>query len=181
MKDIMSKYYSQKELLLRIIWGVINPLLFRLSPRLLYPWRNMLLRIMGAKIGKGVKIYPSARITCPWLLDVGDKTVIAWAVKIYNLGYTSIGRNTIISQYAHLCGGTHDYISPGFKLLRTGLNVGSHVWIAADAFIGPNVQIGDGAIVAARAVVMKNVETHTIVAGNPAITIGYRKLNDIKI
>jgi len=130
---------------------------------------------MGARIGKNVRIYPSACITFPWLLEVNDKAVISWGVKIYNLGWTSIGERTVISQFAHLCGGTHDIKNPGFKLLRTGLKIGKNVWIATDAFIGPNVQIDDNAVVGARAVVIKNVEAGTIVGGNPAKIIGKRE------
>jgi putative colanic acid biosynthesis acetyltransferase WcaF len=164
--------YSNRELFLRVTWGLIEFLTFSISPRLLYGWRNVILRLMGAKIGKGVKIYPSARIMYPWLLEVGDNTTISWGVKIYDLGKISIGSGTMISQYAHLCGGSHNYTSGHFELLRTGLTIGSNVWIAADAFIGPGVIVHDGSIVAARAVVIKDVDGGTMVAGNPAKVIG---------
>ena len=170
----MSKYYSNKEILLRIIWLVLNPLCFRFSPRMLYGWRNFILRIMGAKIGKRVKIYPTAIITFPWLLELGDGVIIAWGVNVYNVGKIKIGYKTIISQHAHLCGATHDIVNPSFKLLRTGLEIGNNVWIASDAFIGPGVKVGDNSIVAARAVVVKNVEEGTIVGGNPAKIIRKR-------
>jgi len=160
--------YTRKEMILRAIWTVLEPLFFSLSPRLFYSWRNTLLRIMGAKIGKGVKIYPSARIMYPWLLQIGDRTTISWQVKVYNLGFSTIGSYTMISQYSHLCGGTHDYKSKEFDLLRTGFHIGNHVWIAADAFIGPGVTVNDGAVVAARAVVVKDVDAGTVVGGNPA-------------
>lgn len=172
---MISRYYSKREIILRAAWAFINPLLFHFSPRLLYGWRNFILRLMGAKIGTGVKIFPSAVITFPWLLEVKDNAVISWGVKIYNLGKISIGEKTIVSQYAHLCGGTHDIKKPGFVLLRTGLYVGDGVWIASDAFIGPGVRIGDKAIIGARAVVVKDVASCSIVAGNPAKKIGERK------
>lgn len=171
---IMSKYYTRKEIILRIIWNVVYPLFFRYSPRLWYSWRNYILRIFGAKIGKGVKIYPSAIITCPWLLEIGDKTVIGWKVRIYNIGEIIIGSGTIISQYAHLCGGTHDFRKPGFKLLRTGLTIGNNVWIASDSFVGPNIKVDNNSVIAARGVVVKDVEKNTIVGGNPARVIGVR-------
>lgn len=168
----MSKYYSNRELLLRGIWSLFEFMTFSFSPRLLYGWRNFILRVMGAKIGVGVKIYPSAKIMYPWLLKIGDHTTISWGVKIYNLGEIKIGANTMISQYTHLCGGTHNHTSGHFELLRTGLTIGNNVWVAADAFVGPGVIVDDGAIVAARAVVIKNVESGTIVGGNPAVEIG---------
>lgn len=164
----MSIYYSKKELILRVVWGVIYPLFFRLSPRLCYSWRNQILRLMGAKIGANVRIFPSAKITFPWLLDIGDGVVVSWNVRIYNLGMTTIGEKTIISQHAHLCGGTHDFENKGFVLQRTGLTIGKRVWIAADAFVGPRVVVGDDSVVAARSVVVKDVEPNTLVGGNPA-------------
>lgn len=163
-----KRYYSKKELMLRIVWSIAEPLFFRCSPRLLYGWRNTLLRMMGARIGKGVQVFPSVRIVAPWLLEIGDHSVIAWGVKVYNLGKITIGHDTVISQYSHLCGGTHDYESDMFTLLRTGLTIGNHVWIAADAFIGPGVRIDDHAVVAARAVVIYDVERAAVVGGNPA-------------
>lgn len=164
--------YSSKEKILRIIWGFIYPVLFRYSPRLLYFWRTFILRMMGAHIGKNVKIYPSAKIMYPWLLEIGDNTTISWDVIIYNLAFSKIGSNTMISQYSHLCGGTHDFRSQNFDLIRTGFTIGNQVWLAADSFIGPGVYVKDGAVVAARAVVVKDVEPGVIVAGNPARQIG---------
>ena len=176
---VIAKYYSAKEIFLRLSWSIVYPFLFRYSPRQLYGWRNLILRIFGSRIGKNVKIYPSVKITLPWLLDIGAGSVIAWDVRLYNLGKITIGKKTVISQNAHLCGGTHDFRNPGFKLLRTGLSIGNHVWIAADAFIGPSVHVADNAVVAARAVVVKNVPQGTVVGGNPAKIISQRGFDNL--
>ena len=61
-------------------------------------------------------------------------------------------------------------------LLRPPINIGSGVWIAAGAFICPNVTIGDNALVAARAVVTSDVPAAMIVAGNPARVIKPREM-----
>lgn len=151
-----------------MIWAVVRPVFFSLSPRMFYSWRVLVLRLMGAKIGKNVQIFPSANIMFPWMLKVEDNVIISWDVKVYNLGPITIGSDTIISQYAHLCGGTHDFTSRDFTLHRTGLTIGKNVWIAADAFIGPGVSIGDNSVVGARAVVIKDVQPDTLVGGNPA-------------
>lgn len=167
-----NKNYTVREKVLRVIWGFVSPIFFRYSPRLFYFWRNALLRMMGARIGKNVKIYPSAEIMYPWLLEIGDNTTISWGVRIYNLALSKIGSNTMISQYSHLCGGTHNFRSQNFDLVRTGFTIGNRVWLAADSFIGPGIHVKDGAVVAARAVVVKDVEPGVIVAGNPARQIG---------
>jgi putative colanic acid biosynthesis acetyltransferase WcaF len=167
----VPRYYSTSEIILRALWGIAHVVFFRYSPRLFYGWRNMILRLFGASIGRNVRIYPSAAITYPWLLIVEDDVVISWHVRVYNLGSISIGAGTVVSQYAHLCGGTHDYTNAEFTLQRTGLVVGKNVWIAADAFIGPGTTIGDNSVVAARAVVVNDVEPGTLVGGNPAKVI----------
>jgi putative colanic acid biosynthesis acetyltransferase WcaF len=108
----------------------------------------------------------------PWLLEIGDNATISWDVKVYNLAFSKIGNNTMISQYSHLCGGTHDFKSKDFTLIRTGFTIGNNAWVAADAFVGPGVNVGDNAVVGARAVVIKDVPPRAIMAGNPAKVVG---------
>lgn len=110
----------------------------------------------------------------PWNLSIGDNTEIGWEVKLYNLGRITIGSHTIVSQYAHLCAGNHDYESPGFTLLKEPITIGSGVWIASDVFIGPGVHVGNDSVVAARAVVVKNIPDHVVAAGHPAKVIKER-------
>jgi putative colanic acid biosynthesis acetyltransferase WcaF len=86
----------------------------------------------------------------------------------------TIGDHSVISQYAYICAGTHDYTQPMLPLLRPPITIGNGVWIAAGAFIGPNVIIGDNTVVGARAVVMSSVEASVVVAGNPARVIKQR-------
>lgn len=87
---------------------------------------------------------------------------------LYSLGVITIGDRCTISQGAHLCAGTHDIIDPARRLLKPPICVGSDSWVCADAFIGPGVTVGNGAIVGARSVVMRDVTPSVIVAGNPA-------------
>ncbi len=166
-------YYSRTDYLLRAVWSLLA-IVFRLSPRVWHGSRRGILRLLGAKIGARVAIFPSARITFPWLLRVGARSTIAWDVKIYNLGEIAIGERVVISQGAHLCAGTHDYEQPAFPLLKKGITIGDDVWIAADAFIGPGVRIGSGAVVGARAVVISDVPERAVVAGNPARVVKTR-------
>jgi putative colanic acid biosynthesis acetyltransferase WcaF len=80
----------------------------------------------------------------------------------------TLGARATISHRAHLCAGTHDHTKADFPLLRPPITIGSEAWICADAFVGPGVTIGEGAIVGARAVAMKDVQPWSIVIGNPA-------------
>jgi len=166
--------YAQNVFVRRFAWMLLRPL-FRYSPRLLYGWRNMLLRMLGAKIGKSVRIYPTADVFFPWNLEVGDDSAIAWDVRLYCLGKITIDSHCLISQGAHLCAGSHDYRQSNLPLLTPPIVIQDGVWCAADCFIGPDVQVGAGAVVGARAAVFKNVEAGTIVGGNPAKVLARRE------
>ncbi len=167
--------YKRIELILRIIW-MLGFVLFRFSPRTFFRWRSFLLRSFGAKVGHNVHIYNSAKIYMPWNLEIGNWSAIGEECLIYNLGKVIIGEKTTISHRAHICAGTHDYSDSELPLIKPPINIGDMAWICADAFVGPDVTVGEGAVVGARAVVTKNVDSWSIVAGNPACFIKKREL-----
>ncbi|MBX3435499.1 MAG: putative colanic acid biosynthesis acetyltransferase [Pirellulales bacterium] len=142
--------------------------LFRFSPRPCFGWRRWLLRRLGARVGRNVHVYPSARVYYPWQLAIDDDAAIGEDALVYNLGPVTIGARATVSHRAHLCAGTHDYEDPLLPLQKPPIVVGPDAWICADAFVGPNVSIGAGAVVGARAVAIKDVPAWTVVAGNPA-------------
>jgi putative colanic acid biosynthesis acetyltransferase WcaF len=92
----------------------------------------------------------------------------------------SIGRNSIVSQGSHLCAGTHDIEDPDFQLEARPIDIGDDVWIAAEAFIGPGVTVGDRAVIGARAVLFKDAECGGVYAGNPARLVKQRKLQALR-
>lgn len=169
--------YSPTEIIRRVLWGVARPF-FRFSPRTFFGWRRFLLRIFGAHIGKQVHIYNTAHIYLPWNLTIGDWSSIGEHALVYNLGRVRIGRKATVSQRAHLCAGTHDYTAPAFSLLKMPIEIGDHAWICTDAFVGPGVTVGEGAVAGARAVVVKDIEPWKVVAGNPAIPIKTRVIQE---
>jgi putative colanic acid biosynthesis acetyltransferase WcaF len=168
-----ARKYSRRALMGRVLWSFAYPL-FCFSPRLLWSWRNVMLRLFGASIGRGVRIYPTVDIIIPWNLKIGDEATIGNKVILYALGKIEIGARATISQNSHICAGTHDHRRPNFPLLKRPISIGEGAWICADAFIGPNVLVGDFAIVGARAVVVRNVSPGVIVIGNPAREIRKR-------
>ena len=159
----------------RLLWALVYPL-FRLSPRPMFGFRNLLLRSFGARVGRAVHVYGSTVVYMPWNLEIGDWSTLGEHVYLYNLGTVSIGSRTTISQRAHLCAGSHDDRDPCLALLTPPIRIGDQAWICADAFIGPGVAIGEGAIVGARAVVVRDVEAWDVVVGNPARVIRKRVL-----
>lgn len=170
-----SKKYTHGEQAKRVLWMALKPF-FRWSPRPFFGWRRFLLRRMGARIGAHVHIYSSAVIYFPWNLTIGNNSSIGENALIYNLGPIVIGENATVSQRAHLCAGTHDYKRKDMLLEKPPIVLGNQVWICADAFIGPNVTVSDGAVVAACAVVVKDVAPWSVVGGNPARHIKQRMI-----
>lgn len=169
-----ARKWSNKELIGRLLWEILRFPFFTCTPRLFWGWRRFVLRAFGAKIGRDVRLHPTVRIAVPWNLEIGDHVGIGENVVLYALGHITIGERATISQYAHLCAGTHDYSIGTMPLLKLPIVVRNDVWICADAFVGPGVNVGTRAVVGARAVVVQDVEDDAIVAGNPARLIKMR-------
>ncbi len=170
-----SHPYPLNEYARRLAWEWVQRTMIHFSPRRGYRWRRMWLKCFGARLGKGSAIKPRTKIMHPWLLEIGDWSILSEGVTVYNLGLVSIGRHTVVSQDAYLCAGTHDYTRPELPLLRQPITVGSGVWVCAGAFIGPGVTIGNNSVVGARSVVTKDVPAGVVVAGNPAQVIKPRQ------
>jgi putative colanic acid biosynthesis acetyltransferase WcaF len=87
-----------------------------------------------------------------------------------------IKRGAVVSQGTHICAGTHDIEDPNFQLIINPITIGENAWLAAECFIGPGVNVGDGAVLGARTVLFSNAETNGVYVGNPAKLIKYRSL-----
>ncbi|MFL6586750.1 MAG: hypothetical protein ACJ8GV_07670 [Luteimonas sp.] len=92
------------------------------------------------------------------------------------MGRVHIGSKAVVSQGAHICAGTHDISDPHFQLIVRPIFIGDRAWVAADAFIGPGVTVGQGAVVGARAVLFKDAEPWGVYVGNPARLVKTRVL-----
>lgn len=150
--------------------------LARWTPRHFNPLRLAVLRLFGARIGKGAMVYGSARIWLPRHLVMGAGSTLGPGVECYAMAPISIGPGTIVSQRAHLCAGTHDHRDPNFQLVARPIVIGSSAWIAAEAFVGPGVTIGDGAVLGARACAFVDLDPWTVYSGNPCEAVAERVL-----
>jgi putative colanic acid biosynthesis acetyltransferase WcaF len=152
----------------RLLWGTACLLLYRPTPRPAHAWRRFVLRCFGARIGKGAKPYRGVTIWAPWNLIMGEGSVMGDGVDCYSVDRIELGPGAIVSQRAYLCAAGHDYNDPAFPLVTAPIHVAAGAWVAAEAFVGPGVTVGEGGVVMARAVVLRDVEPWTVVAGNPA-------------
>lgn len=159
---------SAGERLATIAWAIVRHTLFRWSPPPCSGWRRMLLRIFGARVDRTVHIAPSVRILLPWNLVIGPRVRIQPHVILHCMGRIEIGSGTLVSQYAHLCAGTHEYARPDMRIERRSITVGRDVWIAADAFVGPGVTLGDGCLLAARSSAFQDLPEAMVCIGEPA-------------
>lgn len=158
----------------RLFWRIVSLFLFRpFSLPFFNPWRIFLLRLFGAKIGKHCNIYASAYIPSPKNLIMGVHSTLGPQVQLH-LGKTTIGNKVTVSQRTYLCSATHESTSLNVPLIIGEIKIEDFTWIAAEAFIMTNTLIGEGSIVGARAVVIKDVAPWVIVAGNPARVIKNR-------
>lgn len=157
------------------LWWAVQATLFAWSPQIAYRWRAFLLRLFGARIGKGVIIRPSVKITYPWKLTLGDDAWVGDDAVLYTLGDIVIGANTVISQKCYLCTGSHDYLSAHFDIHATPIVIGEKCWLATDVFVAPGVTIGDATVVGARSSVFSALPADSICRGNPAKAVRPRR------
>lgn len=163
-----------------LFWWFVQAVTFPLTPHHLSGVRAQILRLFGAKIGKKVIIRPTARITFPWKLEIGDRTWIGDDVVLYNLDWITIGDHAVISQKCYLCTGSHDISTPNFRLVTAPIRVGNGAWVATDCFIAPGVEIGANAVVGARSSVFRSLPPAQVCWGSPAKAHYPRKMDNQK-
>ena len=168
--------FSWGHRLARVAWQVVRALLFRPTPPPLHAWRCWLLRCFGAQIAPGCHIYSDVRIWAPWNLHMAAKACLGPRVICYSMAPIHLGERVVVSQGAHLCTGSHDYNSASFPLFAKPISIAADAWICTEAFLGPGVQIGEGAVIGARSVVTRDQPAWMVCAGNPARPLKQRIL-----
>jgi len=166
--------YTTQEKVWRLVWSITQATLFRFSFHTWNGWRIFLLKSYGAEIDSTCVIRRTVKVECPWNLTMGANSCLGDGAIVYCLGKVTIGARVSISQYSHLCAGSHDYTKDDMPLLRSPITICDDAWLAADSFVGPNVTVGEGAILGARGVAMRDLDPKTIYSGNPAVILKRR-------
>ena len=160
----------------RLAWHITYLFIYRPTPVFAHVWRCLILKMFGAEISLDAFPYPDARIWAPWNLVMKRGSCLGPNANCYNPARIVLHENALISQGAHLCSASHDYNLKEFPLTGAPITIGPSAWIAADVFVGPGVTVSDYGVALARAVIVKDIPSNDIVAGNPARRVGIREL-----
>jgi len=163
---------------MRLLWQAAWLLLFRPVPWFWHAPRRALLRLFGARVGRGAQIMPSVHIWAPWNLSLGAHATVSHGVDLYAVDRIAIGAHATISQRAFLCTATHDIDHPNMPLQTAPIRIGDGAWICAEAYVHPGVTIGIDAVAGVRAVVLHDVLPGQVVGGNPAHFIRMRNIRE---
>lgn len=164
-----------------MVWKMINFTVFRFTPpffTIFRKFRVMLLKIFGADIDWNVSVHPLANIDYPWNLVMRNKSSLGERCWVYAMDCISIDEFTCIGKDVYLLTGSHDIERNTFDLITKPIVIGKGCWIATASTILPGITIGDYSVVAASAVVCKNIMSYCVVGGNPAKFIKKRIINE---
>lgn len=140
--------------------------------------RRFFYRLAGVKIGRGSTIHMWANFFRPLGIKIGEDTIIGDHVFLDGRANLIIGNHVSVASGALIYNSEHDINDPDFKAIEEPVTIGDYVFIGPRAIILPGVKIGKGAIVAAGAIVTKDISPGKIVAGVPAKEIAERQLKD---
>lgn len=133
--------------------------------------------VMKYNIGESTAIFLDCTFDCAGNFIIGKNSVINGKCRLDNKSNITIGENVSISQEVMILTADHEIDSPDFKGRELPVKIEDYVWIGTRAMILPGCTIGKGAVVAAGAVVTKDVEPYAVVAGIPAKVIKMRSDN----
>ena len=157
-----------------IIWYFVNVFFINCSWNPSSSLRIRLLRLFGARMGKGVVIKPSVNIKYPWNLSIGDYSWIGENVWIDNLAKVKIGNNVCVSQGAMLLCGNHDYKRPTFDLMVKPIVIENGAWVGAQSTVCPGVTMHLHSVLAVGSIASKDLMPYSIYRGNPAVKVAER-------
>ncbi|HOS47863.1 MAG TPA: putative colanic acid biosynthesis acetyltransferase [Bacteroidia bacterium] len=157
-----------------LIWYFVNVVFFINPMNPLSGLKVFLLRLFGAKVGKGVVIKPNVNIKYPWILEIGDYSWIGERVWIDNLVPVKIGKNCCLSQGSMLLCGNHNYKKTTFDLIVKGIILEDGAWVGAMSVVCPGVTLKSHAILTVQSVATETLEPYSLYKGNPAVKIRER-------
>lgn len=186
MKDKTGKKLSKHEVMVKGSTR-INTILLEFEVFILHSigWipshliRKFFYLLAGTKIGKGSVIHMGARFYEPQNIVIGEDTIVGEGAVLDGRDKLKIGNHVDIASDVMIYNAQHEINSSVFAAERKPVTVKDYVFIGPRCIILPGVTIEKGAVIAAGAVVTKNVGEYKIVGGVPAIEIGERTARDL--
>ena len=136
--------------------------------------RCALYRSQGLGIGANTHIYGRLEVRSPSNVKIGPNTTVGHDVILDGRGGLTIGENVNLSSDVAIWTLTHDPQAADFGTWAGPVRIESYAWLGFRSTVLPGVTVGEGAVVAAGAVVTKNVAPYAIVGGVPAVVLGER-------
>lgn len=159
------------------LWYFVNAIFVRASWNPFMWIKVFLLRLFGAKIGKGLVVKNNVIIKSPWNIAIGDNVWLGEACWIDNLDKVAIGNNVCISQGAMILTGNHDYSCSNFPYRNAPVVINDGAWIGAKSVVCPGVIVEENAVLTVGSIATKNMEANLVYQGNPAVAVRERKIS----
>lgn len=140
-----------------------------------HPLRRLVCHFVMKDFELSSAIYRNVDLRSPYRISVGAYTNINKKCVLDGRGGIKIGSCVDIAQDTNIWTEQHDYNDPTYNSVIAPVVIEDYVWLASRVTILPGVTVGRGAVVAAGAIVTKDVPPLAIVGGVPAKIIGYRK------
>lgn len=186
MKDKNGKPLTRQEIMKKVVIRIYH-LIVEFEVYILHiagcipihHMRRLSYRMGGMKIGKGSTIHMHARFYDPRNITIGEDSIIGEFAVLDGRDKLIIGNHVDIASEVMIYNSKHDINDPDFKATNGKVTIEDYVFVGPRVIILPHVTIGYGAVVAAAAVVTKDVPPYAIVGGVPAKIIGERKTKDL--
>jgi acetyltransferase-like isoleucine patch superfamily enzyme len=169
LANLVSRYILAVEWLLMFMAGKI-PLHFI---------RHFVYRLFGLELGEGSVVYGGAELRAPHKIKIGHHSLIGHQAILDGRGELVIGNNVNFSTGVWIWTAQHNMDEPYFRVEHGKVVIEDYAWVSCRTVILPGTRIGEGAVVAAGAVVKGDIPPYSVVGGVPAKVIGQRN-RDLK-
>lgn len=164
-----------------LLYRFVCTLFIRHTPSFMWGWRNVMYRIFGAKIGKGVRIAPDVKILYPWKVAIGNYVWIGSGTNLYSVDSIIIGNNVSISFNVFIATANHDIYDITFPTTSAPIYIEDECWISTNVLILQGVRVRRGTVVSACSLVTKEIPEGMVVSGIPAVPKKARKRNTLAV
>jgi len=171
-----NAWYQPGSKLKRALWYCCNALLFHTAWFPLSRPKITLLRLFGAKIGKGVVLKPRVNIKYPWFLSIGDHCWIGEGVWIDCLAEVRLESHVCLSQEALILSGNHNYKTSSFDLMLQPIRLKQGAWVGARSLVLQGTVMETHAVLTAGSVATGTLEAYSIYQGHPARKVKERQI-----